>query len=151
MEELKNSIKTIEYLILSCNKDYELLKNEDINRDWFDNYDNQRIVNSFLFNFIKIQDKMGGKLFKSLLYALKEIDDFSLPMLDVLHIMEKLKIIKDCSEWEKLREIRNAITHEYPFDVEERIDNINLTINGYMILSELFKNIKYYLNTKITI
>ena len=59
MEELNNSIKTIEQLIDSCNNDYELLKNATINSMWFDDYNNQRIVNSFLFNFIKIQDKMG--------------------------------------------------------------------------------------------
>ena len=88
MEELKNSIKTIERLILSCNNDYELLKDENIDTVWFEDYNNQRIVNSFLFNFIKIQDKMGTKLFKSLLYSLKELNDFSLPMIDVLHLLQ---------------------------------------------------------------
>ncbi len=149
MEELKNSIKTIEQLILSCNNDYELLKDENINTVWFEDYNNQRIVNSFLFNFIKIQDKMGTNLFKSLLYSLKELNDFSLPMIDVLHLLEKLQIIKNIDEWDKLREIRNVITHEYPFDIEERIENITLTINGYNILLTLFENIKEYVNEKI--
>lgn len=148
MEELKNTIKAIDQLFVSCNIDYELLIDETIDSEWFKNYDNQRIVNSFLFNYIKIQDKIGAKLFKNLLFSLKELDDFSIPMIDVLHLLEKLNIINSVEEWDKLREIRNVITHEYPFDIEERIDNIELSLEGYNILLSLFNNIKTYIKTK---
>ena len=40
----------------------------------FDDYSNVRVVNSFLFDFLKIQDKIGTKLFKKILYVAKEID-----------------------------------------------------------------------------
>lgn len=148
MEELKNTIKAIEQLFVSCSIDYELLINEEINLEWFKNYNNQRIVNSFLFNYIKIQDKIGAKLFKNLLYSLKELDDFSTPMIDVLHLLEKLDIISSIEEWDKLREIRNILTHEYPFDIEERIDNIELCLESFDILLSLFSNIKAYINKK---
>ncbi len=69
-------------------------------------------------------------------------------MIDVLHLLEKLQITKNIDEWDKLREIRNVITHEYPFDIEERIENIILTINGYNILLTLFENIKGYVKEK---
>lgn len=148
MEELKNTIKAIEQLFVSCSIDYELLINEEINLEWFKNYDNQRIVNSFLFNYIKIQDKIGAKLFKNLLYSLKELDDFSIPMIDVLHLLEKLDIISSIDEWDKLREIRNILTHEYPFDIEERIGNIELSLESFNILLSLFNNIKTYIKNK---
>jgi len=148
MEELKNSIYAIEQLFVSCTIDYELLVDEEINLEWFQNYDNQRIVNSFLFNYIKIQDKIGAKLFKNLLYSLKELDDFSTPMIDVLHLLEKLDIINSVEQWDKLREIRNIITHEYPFDIEERIENIELSMEGYEMLLNLFNNIKMYIKNK---
>ncbi len=56
MEELKDTIKVIKQMFVSCNIDYELLKNKKFDSEWFENYNNQRIVNSFLFNYIKIQD-----------------------------------------------------------------------------------------------
>ena len=148
MEELRNTIKAIELLFVSCSIDYNLLINEKIDSEWFENYDNQRVVNSFLFNYIKIQDKIGAKLFKNLLYSLKELDDFSTPMIDILHLLEKLEIINSIEEWDKLREIRNVLTHEYPFEIEERIENIELSLEGYNILQSLFNNIKIYSREK---
>jgi len=61
------------------------LKDKFIDTTFFDDYNNTRIVNSFLFNFSKVQDKIGAKLFKQLLYELQEIDSATLPMIDVLN------------------------------------------------------------------
>jgi hypothetical protein len=105
-------------------------------------------VNSFLFNYIKIQDKIGAKLFRTLLLELKEIDNLSIPMIDILHILEKLNILTDTDQWERLREIRNLIAHEYPSDISECIENIQLALKGYVILKTLFNNIKDYAASK---
>jgi hypothetical protein len=69
MSELKSVLETIEQLFRSCDNDYRLLQHQQIDIAWFDDYDNQRIINSFLFNYIKIQDKIGSKLFK--IYSLR--------------------------------------------------------------------------------
>jgi len=145
MEELKSVIPALEQLFKSCSIDYNLLMKQEIDEKWLGKYDNQRIVNSFLFNYIKIQDKIGAKLFKSVLFELKEIDNQSVPMLDILNKLEKLDIIESGDQWDKLREIRNLITHEYPFDIEERLENISLCLEGYNILKQLFMNLKSYL------
>jgi len=144
MQILKEDFKTLDLLFESCDIDYRVLKARNIEENFFNDYSNQRVVNSFLFNYIKIQDKMGSKLFKNVLFELKEMDDYSIPMVDVLNILEKLNIIKSSDEWDKLREIRNTITHEYPSDVDERIENINLTLEGYRMLEYIYNNIKNY-------
>ena len=90
MQILKEDFKTLDILFESCNIDYKILKTQNIEEAFFDDYSNQRVVNSFLFNYIKIQDKMGSKLFKNVLFELKEIDNYSIPMIDVLNILEKL-------------------------------------------------------------
>jgi len=142
MSELTEVFKTIDLLLKSCEIDYLELKKHKIDELFFTDYGNQRIINSFLFNFIKIQDKIGAKLFKKVLYSQKEIDDESLPMKDVLNLLEKLRIIDSSDSWEKLREIRNALTHEYPFDIEERIENIKLALGGYDTLRTIYHNLK---------
>jgi len=43
---------------------------------------------------------------------------------------------------EELKEIRNVLAHEYPLDIEERIENIHLVLKGYMVLKGIYKNLK---------
>ncbi len=129
-------------MFIGCTIDYEALKSSRIDKAFFDNYENTRIVNSFLFNFGKLQDKIGAKLFKQVLYDLKEIETFETPMLDVLNILEKMMILESVQEWEKLREIRNTLAHEYPFDIEERVENILLAMEGFVILRKIYEKLK---------
>jgi len=139
---------SLEQLFGSCENDYVLLKDQKLSAAWLKDYSNQRVVNSFLFNYIKIQDKLGASLFRKLLLALREIDNESLPMIDILNLLEKLEIIVSVDEWDQLREIRNIMAHEYPSDIEERLENIALALRGYEKLKHLFFNISQYARLK---
>jgi hypothetical protein len=131
-------------MLENAQMDYDDLQGSQINRSFFDDYNRIRIVNSFLFNFGKLQDKIGAKLFRQVLYDMKEIDSFSLSMLDVLHLLEKYEIITDSLQWERLREIRNILAHEYPYDIDERIENITLALEGFIELTRIYANLKTY-------
>lgn len=144
MQELVLIFNVIDKLFDSCNIDYTELVNSQISTNFFDNYDNQRVINSFLFNFAKIQDKIGSKLFRKILLELKEIDNEAVPMKDMLNLLEKLKIINSTNDWDKLRELRNLLAHEYPFSIQERIENIHLALDGYDILKNIYINIKRF-------
>jgi len=145
---LRSIFETLEQLFGSCENDYVLLKDQRLSAAWLEDYSNQRVVNSFLFNYIKIQDKLGASLFRKLLLSLREIDNESLPMIDILNLLEKLEIIESVQAWDKLREIRNIIAHEYPSDTEERLENITLALHGYECLKILFANIGQYARLK---
>jgi AAA+ ATPase superfamily predicted ATPase len=145
---LKSIFETLEQLFGSCEMDYALLKDQTLNAAWLGDYSNQRVVNSFLFNYIKIQDKLGASLFRKLLFSLREIDNENLSMIDILNLLEKLEIIESVQKWDQLREIRNVIAHEYPSDIEERVENIALALRGYEQLKSLFANIKQYTRLK---
>ena len=141
--------KICDEMIKSCDIDYEELKKQNIQNDFFDDYTNTRLVNSFLFNFSKLQDKIGAKLFRKVLYDLKEIDNQNLSMIDILNLLEKLEIIEDSKEWDLLREIRNSLAHEYPFDIDERVANIKIAIDRYEILKKIYLNINIFYKSKI--
>lgn len=145
MEQLKEKIKVLEELFKKTDIDYDELKNMDLNEKIYEDIEKERVINSFLFRYAKIQDSMGAKLFKEILYILKEIDSYAEPMKDILNKMEKLGIIKDASIWDKLREIRNDISHEYPLDYEERLENLKKAMWGYENLKTIFNDIKSYL------
>jgi hypothetical protein len=63
-------------------------------------------------------------------------------MKDMLNRLEKLQLIESASQWDTLREIRNAIIHEYPLDTAERIENIAMAIQGYGLLKQMYANLK---------
>ena len=140
-EELKELIVLIDRLFKNCQIDYDELKQKDIDENFLNDYNAVRIINSFLFNYSKIQDKIGAKLFKKFLYVTNEIDDLSTPMIDILNILEQYSILKK-DDWDRLREIRNSIAHEYPYSIQERVENIYLALDGYEILKQIYKNIK---------
>lgn len=144
MEELKEIFRIIDTMMIGCDIDYNELKTKSIDAKFFDDYQNVRIVNSFLFNYSKIQDKIGAKLLKKVLYVQKEIDNENISMKDALNLLEKLAIIKNSHAWDRLREIRNNLSHEYPYCIEERIENISLAMEGYKILTEIYLNLKKY-------
>lgn len=132
----------------SADIDHSLLAVQKIDLAWLTNYEHQRIVNSFLFNYLKIQDKIGGKLFRQLLQHWHELDDDNMTMLDVLNRLEKLRIIESVEAWDTLREIRNSLTHEYPEEPQLRLDNIQLALAGYLQLKQIIANIEHALQAR---
>ncbi len=141
-DALEAMFLNIDTMLKSCNIDYSELKKSDINKEFFDDYSRTRVVNSFLFNFGKLQDKIGAKLFKQVLYEIKELDSFSLTMIDILNMLEKFNILDSAAQWERLREIRNILAHEYPFDIIERVENIQLALEGFEDLKSIYIKLK---------
>ena len=41
-----------------------------------------------------------------------------------------------------IREIRNLIAHEYPFSIEERVENIQEALRVYPMMKDVFKRLK---------
>jgi len=146
---IKEIFKICDEMIKSCDIDHSELEKQNIDNNFFEDYNNTRLVNSFLFNFAKLQDKIGAKLFRQVLYDLKEIDNPSLPMIDILNLLEKLEIIKSAKDWDSLREIRNSLAHEYPFDIDERITNIKTAIERYKLLKKIYQGIVTFYYSKV--
>lgn len=141
-ELLNNTLSGIRQMMQSANIDYTLLTAQAIDPAWLADYNHQRIVNSFLFNYLKIQDKIGSKLFRLALQQWREIDSADMTMLDILNRLERLGIIESVEAWDKLREIRNALTHEYPEDTQLRIENIQLALRGYQQLVDIIAKLE---------
>jgi len=148
MSILKKRIEIIDTLFDSIKYDYDDLEKIIDDNDIFDNGQKRRIVNSFLFSFSKIQDNVGGKLFKEVLYELKEIEFKHMPMLDILYKLQRLNMLENVEEWDMLREVRNDLAHEYPMEFEDRKENLKKAIWGYKELDKIYKNIKNYLLNK---
>ena len=143
----KNRIILLDRLFKIIEIDYQDLKNLEIDEKLFENIEKSRIISSFLFNFLKIQDMLGAKFFKELLYELKEIEEKHLPMLDILYKLERLNIIGNIEEWDEIREVRNFITHEYPLN-ENRINTLKKALIYYPKMKKIYLEAKKYLKEK---
>jgi len=148
MNVLEKRIEVIDELLKGIEYDYNELKIILDDNDIFDNPQKRRVINSFLFTFSKLQDNIGGKLFKEVLYELKEIEFKHTPMLDILYKLEQLNMLENVEEWEMLREIRNDLAHEYPMEFENRKENLKKAVWGYNELQKIYSKIKNYLLDK---
>ncbi len=114
-----------------------------LNQSRYDCLDEDEVehIDQFLFRFLKLQDAIGQKLFKTILLVLKEEVE-NKPFLDILNRLEKLELISDTNTWIELRNIRNSLTHEYEDDSEE----ISYLINKIYDKRETLKSFFYQID-----
>jgi len=101
-------------------------------------------LNALIFRFSKLQDLIGAKIFRNYL----EYSGFNTAeksFFDILKEIEKENIV-DIDTWDELRELRNKIAHEYPEEVDEMVENINLFISKASLLTQISKTLeeKFY-------
>ena len=118
-----------------------------LDTDTFENIssENKDKLDVLAFRFSKLQDLMGTKIFREYLSVLQypvEGKNF----LELLKELDKEKII-DIDKWSEFRGIRNSISHDYPSQVDEKIEAINYLIKHVKYLVEVIHNIKDHFET----
>ncbi|NOQ29778.1 MAG: hypothetical protein GQ570_01515 [Helicobacteraceae bacterium] len=111
----------------------------------FENFEKVKTVDSFIYRFIKLQDIMGEKLFKTFLDEIGEYKD-DMSLLDILDKLEKFNILDNPIRWMEYRKLRNKLTHEYPNNEEDVIEGIALAIEVFNEIEIIFNNIIKYKN-----
>lgn len=103
------------------------------------------IFELYASRFSKLQDFMGAILFSAALEAGGEQTD-EMTFLDKLHKLEKLKVVTDASEWMRMRQVRNSLSHEYPDHPELTAAFFNQAYALGPTLLECLARIKHFLN-----
>ena len=108
-----------------------------------------KIQSSFIdqlnFRFSKLQDTIGESILKGILIKSKENIE-KMTFLDILNRLEKLDIL-DKNRWLELREVRNEIAHEYSFNQDEVVDNINLIYEKSDELIAIYHDLYEFIKT----
>ncbi len=92
-----------------------------------------------IYRFSKLQDCMGAKLFKSIL--LYQGENVNKPFLDILNQLETIDII-NVDEWFEIRDLRNAIAHDYEDHDEAAINILNAIYTMKTKLSNILHHIQ---------
>jgi len=145
---IKDNINILNKLYLDIKNNYSLPLKSD---DYFEIKENDfKIFDTIAYRYIKTQSILGEKLFREILeYA--EFDTQNKSFIEILSELQKEGILEDIEEWKILREIRNSISHDYPYDEEEIIEAINFLYEKLSVLENMINKIeeKYETITKI--
>ena len=130
-EELEIHFRRIDVLLPEI-KSYLPFKESD-----FDDTEKIKTIDSFIYRFTKVQDRMGEKFFPLILSELQQYKR-SMALIDVLHRLEKLELLQNSDDWIEYRKLRNTLTHEYPDNEDEIIEAINLSIEAYIDMKNIY-------------
>jgi hypothetical protein len=96
--------------------------------------------------FAKLQDAIGGKIFPLLLKILQEYRPEE-SFLDRLHKLERLNIIESIAMWNRFREVRNSIAHDYPETSEVTVAALNECESLCTDLIQFWDKLKQYIQS----
>ncbi len=112
-----------------------------------DDFETVKVIDTFIYRFLKLQDFMGQKLFRRFLMVIGDFyEDMS--FIDILDKLEKLNIITSSDDWIRIRKLRNKLTHEYPGEIEEMKNEILMAIEMIHLFEETLKSIEEYLRRR---
>ncbi len=97
----------------------------------------ERLLDQFTYRFIRLQDDLGQSLMPAILRCLGE-DVPRLAMLARLDRLEQLGWLEQAERWLELRQIRNALTHDYPEPLEQQWQDLQAAIAAAHELVQLF-------------
>lgn len=144
---LKESIETSFLHFKRAKDNYDDILKFQLNVEIYEDKEKIKTIDAFIFRFIKLQDFMGNKLFKTLLMRIGEYRD-NMSLIDILDKLEKLEIINDADKWIDFRMVRNSLTHEYPDNEKDVIDGIKKAILFFKDMEVILQNIKRYVNDR---
>lgn len=99
-------------------------------------------LDQFAYRFAKLQDVMSIQLFRRFaLDALHEPVE-SLPVIDILNLLERYRYLPSALRWQEIREIRNQITHEYRLDPGELIVTLEIAFGMVAEMSGIVAALK---------
>lgn len=98
------------------------------------------VIDQLIYRFSKLQDSLGEKVMPMYLKLGGE-DSKNKIFIEVLNRMEQLEIVTK-QEWMYLREVRNAIFHEYILNKDDLAKIINEVYNSSQKLIEIYVKFK---------
>ncbi len=99
-------------------------------------------LDQFAYRFTKLQDVMSVQLFRRFALDILHEPVESLPVIDILNLLERYRYLPSALRWQEIREIRNQITHEYRLDPDELIITLKIAFGMVSEMAEIVTVLK---------
>lgn len=109
------------------------------------NPENLDMIDAFRVRFCDLQDSLGNKVFRTLLLLEEETIGTGI---DVINKMEKRGILDSFDSFKKVRNIRNAFSHDYPDSDEAKVELLNDAYVNSKILIQILNNVIDYMKDR---
>lgn len=93
-------------------------------------------LDQFAYRFVKLQDVISVQLFRRFALDVLREPVESLPVIDILNLLERYRYVPSVLRWQEIREIRNQITHEYRLAPGELIVTLEIAFGMVAEISE---------------
>ena len=99
-------------------------------------------LDQFSYRFTKLQDVMSVQVFRQ--FALEALHEpvESLPVIDILNLLERYRYLSSVARWQEIREIRNQMTHEYQLSPSELIVTLAIAFGMVGEMADVVANLK---------
>ncbi|HRF45310.1 MAG TPA: hypothetical protein PLD30_13900 [Candidatus Competibacteraceae bacterium] len=99
-------------------------------------------LDQFAYRFTKLQDVISTQLFRRFALDVLHEPVESLPVIDILNLLERYGYIPSVMRWQEIREIRNQITHEYRLNPSELIVTLEIAFGMVAEMAEILAKLK---------
>ena len=99
-------------------------------------------LDQFAYRFAKLQDTMSVQLFRRFALDVLHEPVESIPVIDILNLLERYRYLPSTLRWQEIRETRNQITHEYCMDHGELIEMLGIAFGMVAEMSEIVAGLK---------
>ncbi|WP_035587192.1 hypothetical protein [Hippea jasoniae] len=106
------------------------------------------MLDALAFRFMKLQDLLGSKIFREYLIEMGFVAEDK-TFFDILKEVENENIV-DIDTWSEFRKVRNILAHDYPDNMEEKLEAINYLIENSPILLKVVDKIEDKVNSRRT-
>ena len=142
-------LKRIEYYFIEANKHIEkIIKAKEVLQKFYpfeiktleelEEFQKDKLDVLF-FRFAKLQDLLGEKIFRAY-FELNAINQDQ-PFIKLLSMLEKEGIL-EVDNWIEFREIRNTISHDYPYNDKNIATSINAILDKIKDLIQIKNKIE---------
>lgn len=102
------------------------------------------VLDQAAYRFMKLQDALGERVLPGLLEATLDPLPSEAPFAQKLQRLERLGVLSSAEQWRLLREVRNALAHEYPENPALRAASLNRFRAGLAGLLQAWEQVSAY-------
>ena len=109
----------------------------------------RRSLDQLAYRFMKLQDSLGEKVLPGVLSLTLDPLPPEVTFAEKLQRLERLGVLESVETWRLLREVRNALAHDYPENPALQAAALSRLLKGVTDLLALWSGVERYISERL--